>query len=77
MDHGSVGELMGAYALDACEEHETGAIEAHLAECAECQTEAARLREVAGWIGASEATAPSDELRSRLLNAAKDKLGRL
>ena len=51
MDHVSARELLGVYALDACEEDETDAVEAHIAGCDECETEAARLREVAGWIG--------------------------
>ena len=64
--------MLGAFALDACEDAETEAIEAHLAECAECEAEAARFREVAGWIGVSEAATPSEELRSRLLSEALD-----
>jgi anti-sigma factor RsiW len=67
MDHADVRDLLGVYALDACDDDETGAIEAHLAECVECETQAARLQEVAGWIGVSEATTPSEGLRSRLL----------
>jgi anti-sigma factor RsiW len=70
MDHASVRELLGVYALDACEEDETDAVEAHIAGCVECETEAARLLEVAGWIGVSDAAAPSDELRARLLSEA-------
>ena len=40
MDHASVRELLGVYALDACEEYETDAVEAHIAECVECEAEA-------------------------------------
>jgi anti-sigma factor RsiW len=70
VDHASAAELLGAYALDACDDVETAAIEAHIAECADCAAEAARLKTVAGWIGASEATTPPEDLRARLLREA-------
>lgn len=72
MDHAPVSELLGAYALDACLDYETIAIEAHLDGCAECRDESERLKNVAGWMGASEAMLPSEHLRSRLLNEANE-----
>jgi anti-sigma factor RsiW len=71
VDHAHVSQLLGAYALDACDDAEYQAVEAHLAECPECAEEAGRLKELAGWIGVSEATAPAPELRSRVLRRAQ------
>jgi anti-sigma factor RsiW len=70
VDHASAGELLGVYVLDACENDEAKEVEAHLAECEQCRTEAERLKYVAGWLGASEALAPSADLRSKLLREA-------
>jgi anti-sigma factor RsiW len=72
VDHAAASELLGVYAMDACEDGETAAIEAHLAKCAECDAEATRLREVVGWIAVSEAATPSEELRSNLLFEARN-----
>jgi anti-sigma factor ChrR (cupin superfamily) len=70
VDHASAAELLGVYALDACEEDEAKAVEGHLSQCEECRKEAERLQTVAGWMGASEAMAPSAEVRSKLLQDA-------
>jgi hypothetical protein len=70
VDHVAVSELLGVYALDACEDHEAGLIEVHLAGCNECRAETERLKSVAGWMGVAEATLPSEHLRSRLLQEA-------
>jgi anti-sigma factor RsiW len=67
VDRLHVSELLGAYALDACDDAEYQVVESHLAECPECAEEAVRLKELAGWIGVSEATAPARDLRSRVL----------
>ena len=67
MDHDGASELLGVYVLDACEDGETAEVRAHVAVCEPCAAEAARLGELAGWLGASEATSPSGELRSRVL----------
>jgi anti-sigma factor RsiW len=75
MDHASVSELLGAYALDACDNEETAAVEAHLASCPSCADEASRLKELAGWIGVTSIDVngterPSSLLRQRTLQEA-------
>ena len=67
MDHDSASELLGVYVLDACDEGEAVEVAGHVAMCEVCAREAAVLGELAGWLGASEATSPSPELRSRVL----------
>ena len=67
MDHDGASELLGVYALDACDEGEAAEVQAHVATCERCTREVAVLANVAGWLGASEATSPSPELRSRVL----------
>jgi GAF domain-containing protein len=69
-DHASVSELLGVYALEGCDEDETTAIEAHISECSDCALEAVRLKQVAGWLGVSQAATPMDDLRRRLLRKA-------
>lgn len=75
MDHQGASELLGVYVLDACEDGEADDVRAHVESCALCSLEAARLKELAGWLGASEATSPSAELRARLLGQAHDRDG--
>jgi uncharacterized protein (TIGR03083 family) len=65
-----VGELLGAYALDACEPGETAAIEAVLARRPDLALEAARLASVAAWLGAADATEPPARMRAGVLDAA-------
>jgi uncharacterized protein (TIGR03083 family) len=64
-------ELLGAYALDACEPDETAAIEAVLARRPDLAREAERLSRAAAWIGASEATEPPARMRAGVLAAAR------
>lgn len=68
MDHDGASELLGVYVLDACEESEAAEVRAHVAACELCTSEVAVLGNLAGWLGASEATSPSAELRSRVLD---------
>ena len=75
MDHLAVNELLGVYALDACDEDETALIEAHLEQCDECRDEAERLKNLAGWMGVGEATVPSAHLRSRIISVAESEGG--
>lgn len=70
MGHSEAAELLGAWALDACEPDEAVDVEHHLATCAECADEAARLRRVAGWLGADVAEAPPRSLRDSVLGLA-------
>jgi anti-sigma-K factor RskA len=59
--------LSGAYAVDAVDDIERASFERHLAECADCRAEVASLREAAGLIAETTATAPPPELRGRVL----------
>ncbi|AXI78136.1 maleylpyruvate isomerase N-terminal domain-containing protein [Peterkaempfera bronchialis] len=66
-EHEAVRGLLGAWALDACPPDETALLEDHLTGCAPCATEAARLRDAAGWLSADEPLDPVPELRSQVL----------
>jgi uncharacterized protein (TIGR03083 family) len=63
-------DLVGAYALDACDAEEVAAIDAFMAENADAAAEAERLRGAAAWLGAAGASNPPVALRDRLLAAA-------
>ena len=62
-----VHALSGAYAVDALDDIERAAFERHLAECADCRTEVAGLRETAALIAETTATEPPAALRARVL----------
>ena len=70
-------DLVGAYALDACEPDEVEAMERYVARHRESATEVERLREVAAGIGAAGASSPPGTLRERLLHAAEDRVSPL
>ncbi len=59
--------LSGAYAVDALDDIERAQFERHLAECAECRAEVASLRDTAGLLAETTATAPPGSLRERVL----------
>jgi uncharacterized protein (TIGR03083 family) len=65
-------DLVGAYALDACDPEEAAAIDAYIAENADAAAEAERLRDAAAWLGAVGALNPPVALRDRLLAAAAE-----
>ena len=65
-----VEELLGVYALDACEPDEAAAIEAVLVRRPDLAREADRLARAAAWIGAAEATQPPPRMRADVLAAA-------
>jgi uncharacterized protein (TIGR03083 family) len=67
-------DLVGAYALDACDPDEAAAIDAFIAENADAAAEAERLRGAAAWLGAVDALKPPLALRDRVLAAAVDPL---
>jgi uncharacterized protein (TIGR03083 family) len=67
-------DLVGAYALDACEPDEIEAMERYIAVHGEAATEVERLREVAAGIGAAGASRPPVALLERLLHAAADRV---
>ena len=72
MDHTLASELLGAFVLDSCDDDEDRQIRIHLEACVECRDELDRLSSVAGLIGASDLEAPPAQLRTSLLDAAKD-----
>jgi len=71
VDHDGVSELLGVYVLDACDEAEAAEVRTHVTTCEACRREVALLANMAGWLGASEATSPSAELRSRVLDEGR------
>jgi anti-sigma factor RsiW len=66
-----VEELLGAYALDACDPAETAAVEAVLARRPDHAVEAARLANAAAWIGATEAFEPPRTLRVAVMGTTR------
>ncbi|MFL5938558.1 MAG: anti-sigma factor domain-containing protein [Gaiellaceae bacterium] len=66
-------DYTAAYALDALDREESARYEEHLATCAECQEQLAQLSGAAGALAfAVESPAPPAELRSRILDAARE-----
>ena len=70
-------DLVGAYALDACEPEEATAIDAYVATHADAAAEAERLRDAAAWLGAAGALNPPASLRDRLLAVAAERVDAL
>src|SRR5579862_9925188 len=66
-------DLVGAYALDACDADEAAAVDAYIAGNADAAKEAERLRDAAAWLGAVGALNPPVALRDRLLAAAAER----
>src|SRR4051794_17605981 len=62
--------VAGAYVLDAIEPDERAAFETHLAQCDSCRHEVAAMCRAAASLGASVATPPPPELRTRVLALA-------
>ncbi|MGH9013561.1 MAG: hypothetical protein ACRDZ1_06450, partial [Acidimicrobiia bacterium] len=62
-----IDELLGAFALDACEPDEVDVVERAMAQEPAVADEVARLRNAAAWIGATEALAPPPALRDSVL----------
>jgi anti-sigma-K factor RskA len=58
-----VHTLTGAYVCDALDEAERSAFEAHMAQCEECASEVAELREVAAVMGVAAAERPPTPLK--------------
>jgi len=72
MERGGLHEQLAAYALDALDDDERSAFEAHLAECEQCREELTDFRETAGMLAyAAEGPAPPDALRERILEQAR------
>lgn len=66
MTHQEIEELLGAYALNAVDDHEAGIVEAHLAECPRCRAEVAEHREVAALLTSGTGTAAPDGVWDRI-----------
>jgi len=58
LTHEEIQALLGAYALDAVEAAEAGAIEDHLRECPRCRAEVEEHRETAAFLAHAGADAP-------------------
>jgi uncharacterized protein (TIGR03083 family) len=71
MDDATARELLGAYALDACDDDEAAAVEAFLERDDDAAGEARRLRETAAWLGATAALVPAPGLRETVLARAR------
>src|SRR5438552_15407067 len=71
-DHQQYQEWLALHALDALEPAEARSLEAHLATCADCRAALSEWRDATGLLAhASTPKAPSDELRARILAAAR------
>jgi uncharacterized protein (TIGR03083 family) len=68
--HTEVLDLLGAWALDSCDEAETAAVERHLLDCASCSEQARELRSTVSWLGYETAQAPPPGLRQTTLARA-------
>lgn len=67
MSGGEVHHLGAAYALDALDERERAAYEAHLATCEICRTDVREFRETAAELGSLTVEAPPVELKARVM----------
>jgi len=64
-------ELLGAFALDACDADETAAIERYIAAHPEVNREVERLRTAAAGLAASDALAPPRDVRTGVFEQAR------
>jgi uncharacterized protein (TIGR03083 family) len=69
--HDEVLDLIGAWALDACDPDEAAEVDTHLAGCATCAAEARRLRSAASWLAADRVIPAPPDLRHRVLATAQ------
>lgn len=69
--HAEALELLGAWAVDACDGAEAAMVEAHLAACDACAAQARRLRSAAGWLSLDLVRPAPARLRSALLAEAR------
>ncbi|MEU5883798.1 maleylpyruvate isomerase family mycothiol-dependent enzyme [Spirillospora sp. NPDC047279] len=69
--HLDVNGSLAAWALDACPADEAARVAAHLAECARCAREAARLQDTTSLLATATAAPPPPALRSKVLAAAR------
>ena len=69
LGHEEIRQLLGAFALDAVDEHESTAVHAHISTCKECEAEVAEHREVAAMLANTGGDAPAhlwDRIEARL-----------
>lgn len=59
MNHDEISELLGAYAIDAVDDHERAIVEEHLVGCARCRAEVQEHQEVATFLAHSGGDAPA------------------
>jgi anti-sigma-K factor RskA len=72
MTNEQLHDLAPGYALDALDEDERDAFEAHLRECERCREELSSLGDAAGALAlGSGGLAPPADLRARILDAAR------
>jgi anti-sigma-K factor RskA len=62
-----VHQLAGAYALDALDDDERSAFEAHLSGCADCTAEVEGFIATAALLGSASAQTPPPSLRDRIM----------
>ncbi|ROQ59369.1 putative zinc finger protein [Streptomyces sp. 840.1] len=63
--------LTGAYALDALQERERTAVEAHCAGCPPCLRECEEFRATAARLGMASTTIPPAALKGRVLDIVR------
>jgi hypothetical protein len=68
--HVVVSELLGAWALDACDDDELASVEEHLLDCDECAVQARRLRSAASWLSVDRVAPAPAPLRQTMLARA-------
>ncbi|MBW1600386.1 zf-HC2 domain-containing protein [Streptomyces sp. JJ38] len=73
LDHSTLKSLLGAWALSACPQNETAAVEEHLTDCAACAEEALRLRDAVGLLQHEENLDLDPLLRARVLEGCLDR----
>ena len=62
-------DLVAAYAVDALDDSERAAYEAHLADCSDCREELARLSAAAASVAETVSATPPPELKERVMTA--------
>lgn len=69
--HDEIAELLGVYALDAVDDDERAAVEAHLQTCPRCAAEVAEHREVAAQLANDGGAAP-DGVWQRIFDSLEE-----